>query len=82
MTNGSLMKVEVLQNAPFAFCNTFDLHYPIIGIKKTIFFLVESGHFTQVLLHLVKMKRNVEQIQVTSHPSYQNRDSSSMKIES
>ena len=27
MTNGSLMKVKVLQNAPFgAFCNTFDLH--------------------------------------------------------
>ena len=27
MTNGSLMKVEVLQNAPFgAFCNTLDLH--------------------------------------------------------
>ena len=27
MTNGSLMKVEVLQNAPLgAFCNTFDLH--------------------------------------------------------
>ena len=27
MTNGSLMKVKVLQNAPLgAFCNTFDLH--------------------------------------------------------
>ena len=27
MTNGSFMKVEVLQNAPIgAFCNTFDLH--------------------------------------------------------
>ena len=27
LTNGSLMKVKVLQNAPFvAFCNTFDLH--------------------------------------------------------
>ena len=26
-TNGSLMKVKVLQNAPLgAFCNTFDLH--------------------------------------------------------
>ena len=27
MTNGSLMKKNVLQNAPIgAFCNTFDLH--------------------------------------------------------
>ena len=27
MTNGSLMKVKVLQNAPIgAFCNTFNLH--------------------------------------------------------
>ena len=26
MTYGSLMKVEVLQNALGAFCNTFDLH--------------------------------------------------------
>ena len=27
MTNGNLMKVKVLQNAPLgAFCNTFDLH--------------------------------------------------------
>ena len=35
MTNGSLMKVEVLQNAPFgAFCNTFDLHYAIIGLEN------------------------------------------------
>ena len=33
MTNGSLMKGKVLQNAPFgAFCNTFDLHLAIISL--------------------------------------------------
>ena len=35
MTNGSLMKVKKLQNAPLgAFCNTFDQHYAIIGLEK------------------------------------------------
>ena len=41
MTNGSLMKVEVLQNAPIgAFCNTFDLHLAIIRLPKTNFGLL------------------------------------------
>ena len=33
MTNDSLMKLKVLQNAG-AFCNTFDLHYVIIGLEN------------------------------------------------
>ena len=28
-------RLKVLQNAPGAFCNTFDLHYVIIGLDKT-----------------------------------------------
>ena len=35
MTNGILMKVESMQNAPLgAFCNTFDLHKAIIGLEN------------------------------------------------
>ena len=39
MTNGSLMKVEVLQNAPLggAFCSIFDLHLAIIGLENQFF---------------------------------------------
>ena len=36
MTNGSFMKVKVLQNAPLgAFCNSLDLHFKaIIGLEN------------------------------------------------
>ena len=53
MINGSLMKVESIAacNLQNAFCNTFDQHYAIIGLKKIIFRLFESGRFTQVLLY-------------------------------
>ena len=35
MTNGSLIKIKILQNAPLeAFCNTFDLHWGIISLEK------------------------------------------------
>ena len=47
MTNGRLMKVETLQNAPFgAFCNTFDLHYAIIGLPNqfVVFLRVAVPH--------------------------------------
>ena len=50
MATDNLMKVELLQNAPFgpfgAVCNTFDLHWAIIG-------LFESGRFTQVLQNVL-----------------------------
>ena len=51
MTNGNLMKLKVLQNAPLgAFCNTFDLHQAIIGIENQFCGIFVSGRFTQVLL--------------------------------
>ena len=35
MTNGSIMKAKVLQNATLgAFCNTFDLHSAIISLEN------------------------------------------------
>ena len=35
MTDGSLMKVESLQNAPLGvICNTFDLHKSTIGLER------------------------------------------------
>ena len=35
MTNGSLMKVESIADAPLgAFCNTFDLHLAMIGLEN------------------------------------------------
>ena len=52
MTNGSLMKVKSIADAPLgAFCNTFDLQLAIIGPENQIFGLFESGRFTQVLLY-------------------------------
>ena len=43
---------KVLQNAPLgAFCNTFDLHYAIIGVKNK-FWSFECGRLRQVLLYL------------------------------
>ena len=44
-TNGSLMTVESIAECSLgAFCNTFDLHYAIIGLEKQIlvFFLVAA----------------------------------------
>ena len=37
-----------------AFCNTFDLHYVIIGLEKTQFFVFLSGLLRQVLLYIIK----------------------------
>ena len=63
MTTGSLMKIKriaecskskVLQNAPFgAFCNTFDLHYAIIGLEKTflVFFRVSDLHMFYCIIY-------------------------------
>ena len=51
-TNGSLMKVEsIAECSKRAFCNTFDLHYAVIGRKSqfSVFFL--SGRLRQVLLY-------------------------------
>ena len=43
---------KVLQNA---FCNTFDLHYAIIGLEKTNnFYIFVSGLLRQVLLYTIK----------------------------
>ena len=40
-TNGSLMKAESIAECSLgAFCNTFDLHKAMIGLKKTIFGLL------------------------------------------
>ena len=47
-TIGSLMKVESIAEC---FCNTFDLHYAIIGLENHIF---ESDRFTKVLLYTLK----------------------------
>ena len=33
MTTGSFMKVKSIAE----FCNTFDLHYPLIGLKNQFF---------------------------------------------
>ena len=53
MKNGSLMKVEVLQNAPLgAFCNTFDLHSVIMGLNKQFLVFFLSGRLRQALLYL------------------------------
>ena len=38
MTNGSLMKVKSIAECSLgAFCNTFDLHYAIIGLESHFF---------------------------------------------
>ena len=53
MDNCSLMKVESIAECSLgAFCNTFDLHTAIIGLKKKqflVFFL--SGPLRQILLY-------------------------------
>ena len=44
MTNGSLMKVESIANAPLeAFCNTVDLHKAIIGIDLQFFVFLRDA---------------------------------------
>ena len=49
MTNGSLMKVKKIADTPLgAFCNTFDLHYGIIGLENqfSVFLRVAVLHCT------------------------------------
>ena len=52
------MKIEsIAECSPGAFCNTFVLHYAIIGLgkkKKNLSFL--SGLLRQVLLYTIKFK--------------------------
>ena len=44
MTNGSLMKIEGLQNAPHgAFCITFDLHIAIICLEDQFFVFLREA---------------------------------------
>ena len=53
MTNGSLMKVKVLQNAPLgAFCNTFDLAAlrDEIVLKTSLWSFLRVAVLTQVLI--------------------------------
>ena len=50
-TNDSLMKVESIAGCSLAaFCNTFDLHYAIIGLEKQFLVFFLSGRLRQVLL--------------------------------
>ena len=50
------MQVESIEECSLgAFCNTFDLHYAIIGLDKTNnFCLLLSGLLRQVLLYTIK----------------------------
>ena len=49
------MQVESFAECSLAFCNTFDLHYDIIGLDETnIFCLLLSGLLRQVLLYTIK----------------------------
>ena len=55
-TNRSLMKVESIAKCSLgAFCNTYDLHYAIIGLENQVLVFFLSGHLRQVLLY----KRNL-----------------------
>ena len=45
---GAKCRSKILQNAPL-FCTTFDLHYAIIGLEKTIFWSFLSDLLRQVL---------------------------------
>ena len=50
-TDGSLMKVESIAECPLgAFCNTFDLHYAIIGLENQYIAFFLSDSLRQVLL--------------------------------
>ena len=50
------MKVESIAECSLgAFCNTFDLHYAIIGLVKKTFFRFLSGLLRQVLLYTIKL---------------------------
>ena len=52
MTNGSLLKVESIEECSiWAFCDTFDFHEAIIGLENQFSVFFESGGFTQVLLY-------------------------------
>ena len=52
MTNSSFMKVKSIAE----FCNAFDLHKAIIGLKKHFWVFFKSDCFTQVLLYIVLSK--------------------------
>ena len=53
MTNGSLMKVKVLQIAPLgAFCNTYDMHKTIIGLEKQILVFLRVAVLHWFLLYI------------------------------
>ena len=57
MTNGTLMHVKILQNAPL--WSIVQYFWPTLRIDwswKPIFGLLESGRFTQVLLYCKKME--------------------------
>ena len=52
MENDSLMEVKsTAECSTGAFCNTFDLHLAIIGLKNLFFGLLLSGGLRQVLLY-------------------------------
>ena len=58
MENGSLMKVEVLQNAPIgAFYNTFDLHKATIVIETHFSVLFEWQLKTGFTVHATQKLR-------------------------
>ena len=58
------MKVESIAECSLgAFCNTFDLHYVLIGLGKPIFGLLFSGHFTQVLLYVFYCKGHLQSLE-------------------
>ena len=51
-TKSSLMKVESIAECSLgAFCNTFNLHYWIIGLEKQILVFILSGIVRQILLY-------------------------------
>ena len=57
--NGSLMKVKCIAECFLgAFCNTFDLHQAIIGIKNQFLVFLLSGRLRQVLLNISEIDDN------------------------
>ena len=52
MTNGSFMKVESIAECSRAFCNSFDLHYEIVGLEKQLLVFILSGRLRKVLLYM------------------------------
>ena len=52
MTNGSLMKVEIIVEC--SFCNTFDLHLAIIVLKTKLWSFLEWLFYTGFSHFLIK----------------------------